>query len=148
MCEDCDVELFMALPRVVMLSSFRRPQGHVALVRSLLPHAVARGVGEEEPALCTELRAVLDAYRALTLHREGAADPHQLLLRRAITGDDETEACPAQREAVASFMRDLEGWSVALHRQRPDDWNSCIWAVLLALGYGGGQRGADTERWV
>jgi len=38
MCEDCDVELFMCLPRIVWLRFLTEPARHLELMKSLLPH--------------------------------------------------------------------------------------------------------------
>jgi len=38
MCEECDAELFLVLPRMIWLCFLAQPEEYTALVRSLLPH--------------------------------------------------------------------------------------------------------------
>jgi len=48
MCEDCDVELFMVLPRLIWLRFLALPGTHAELLASLLPHRF--GLAPEDPA--------------------------------------------------------------------------------------------------
>merc|ERR1711953_160854 len=41
MCEDCDVELFLVLPRIIWLRFLTEPMQQFELIRSLLPHRFA-----------------------------------------------------------------------------------------------------------
>lgn len=130
MCEDCDAELFMALPRVIILSFLRSPRHHAALVCSLLPHTFSEATASGTQAPGPELQALIDAYDSL---ERWGADTRLPFLRRAITGND--DAVPLKlRNGVARFMRDLERWSLALQRQHPDDWNSCAAVIMGVLG--------------
>jgi len=43
MCEDCDAELFMVLPRLLWLCVLTAPARHTELIRSLLPHCFDDG---------------------------------------------------------------------------------------------------------
>merc|ERR1712190_259117 len=38
MCEECDAELFLVLPRILWIRFLSRPQQHTGLLKSLLPH--------------------------------------------------------------------------------------------------------------
>jgi len=108
MCEDCDVELFLVLPRIVILLFVADPgQQRANLVRNLLPHRFA-GAGakgaEEDGSVptrsCPELIALSELYQAVltelaSVHPAAAAHAApkeaawQVLVKRAIKGDSD-----------------------------------------------------------
>jgi hypothetical protein len=52
MCEECDVELFLVLPRLIWLRFLAKPLHHTELLKSLLPHRFTEtkdGSQEEKP---------------------------------------------------------------------------------------------------
>jgi len=56
MCEECDVELFLVLPRIVWLRFLRKPKAHWELLKSLLPHRFQ----EERDCEASEVHCVND----------------------------------------------------------------------------------------
>lgn len=77
MCEDCDVELFMVLPRITWLWCLQKPSLSHELLRSLLPHRCGKcsmgddpqssmGDDPENSWLCDpELKALHEKYRSV-----------------------------------------------------------------------------------
>jgi len=152
MCEDCDVELFLVLPRLVVLLYVADPSAHRSnLVRSMLPHRFVSSKydqifsGRPNPSL--ELHSLYRQFNLL--HQEvslvhPAAVSHsapmdmawEILLKRAIQGHSDLTAaeksgCPADTaKRIEEFMLGLERWSVELQRHCPQDWNQCS-AVLV-----------------
>jgi hypothetical protein len=143
MCEDRDPELFLALPRAVLLAFLAAPRGpRAALLRRLLPHKFQPREGAAEDAApsvpCPELLELSGHLGAVRLLLERSASSKAaawtVLLRRATSGVGcdtsglegalEGEA----REALDSFVRELEGLSMELQRtstggRTPEDWN-------------------------
>jgi hypothetical protein len=163
MIDDCDVELFLVLPRLLWLrfAAAATPNedkkvaaAAAAIVRTLLPHrflpAAACGEGRKEP--CAELRAFVAQFRRAadivsgTLetqgYAQGAAAEAALaeLTRRAVAGTArgtvEGEVDPVLR-ATEDLMRELEGWSVELQRHCPEEWNQCSALLVQCLSGGG-----------
>jgi len=162
MCADCDVELFLVLPRIILLCFVSDPeQKRSELVRSLLPHRFRE---PEEPgavwSLGPELEVLERQYRRTMIQLADAtpraAGPSaeekawSLLVKRAIAGaGSEEEVCEclvpglhdAAQTALQDLMRQLERWSLELQRHCPEDWNQCS-AVLVQCLTGGSQKQA------
>lgn len=74
MCDECDVELFMVLPRIVWLRYLADPESHVALLQRLVPNHFlgevrdAEHIGESGELLVqdAELEAFANSYRRVT----------------------------------------------------------------------------------
>lgn len=157
MCEDCDVELFMVLPRLIWLRFLSQPEKdntQTPLLARLLPHRfIFFRAATQVPSLGPELRTLFSKYvdteRAIVaaLHdsSRSSSDCHidrskALLVRRVISGssDDADEvlssiprACRANVQAqIESLMHELEAWSIELQRHCPEDWNQYS-AVLV-----------------
>lgn len=156
MCSDFDVELFLVLPRIVLLCFVAGPERERAeLVRSLLPH---RFVGPPQAAAlkcppskpCPELVCLIEQYRLTSRAlasgaTAGAAPGWEILVKRAVAGTWEQggtrryDASNLQSEpekAVEILMKELERWSLELQRHCPEDWNQCS-AVLVQCLLGG-----------
>jgi len=158
MCEDCDVELFLVLPRIIMLCFVAEPEAkRRELLRTLLAH---RFEGAAGAGLCPELRGFVGDFgrvRRLLLGARpagaGAGQAWELLVRRAVAGaGDEAvyaglppEAREAARAAVEGLMRGLEYWSLDLQRHCPEDWNQFS-AVLVECLAGGSQKQQRTSQ--
>mmetsp|Transcript_72208 Transcript_72208/g.194571 ORF Transcript_72208/g.194571 Transcript_72208/m.194571 type:complete len:275 (-) Transcript_72208:241-1065(-) len=162
MCEDCDVELFLVLPRIVLLCFLSDPKhGLAQLVKGLLPHHFVQGEGcqetgagpltkmdpEFEGLVCQfrnvmQVLAVSPSLKASRVAPEEAA--WEVIMRRAIFGSSEAgdlyNGCPAPtKKAIEDMMREVEGWSLDLQRHCPEDWNQFS-AVFVQCLLGGKQR--------
>lgn len=136
MCEECDVELFLVLPRMIWLRFLAEPQQHADLLRSLLPHRfppVAEGARKWDG----EIEAFLQKHRQTQLclaeHFQGPnaeSSAWELLIKRAVTGESDGIAAGRAEPAVADLLRSIEPWSIELQRHCPEDWNQCS-AILV-----------------
>jgi len=158
MIEDCDVELFMVLPRLVVLWFLDKPlRERTALVRSLLPHrfgpTCSQGKGQSF-LLDPELKGVYDSFKTtmakLTSPELSLSPPSgspwaartgawEAIVRHAVIGEDVNVTAPAlaanpvlaeRQRIVADLLHGAERWSVELQRHCPEDWNQCS-AVLV-----------------
>jgi len=158
MCEECDVELFMVLPRLMWLRFLVEPEQQMPLLARLLPHRFG-AASSETPTLGQDLRSFSEKYARAECalarlcgtagHPEplfrglgSTADARQLLAKRVICGsDDETNAVYAYaaihdahveeaKAQVEDLMHELEAWSIELQRHCPEDWNQYS-AVLV-----------------
>merc|ERR1740139_1503545 len=100
MIEDCDVELFLVLPRIVVLSFLADPMnGRTELVRTLLPHRFSPPVQGQTGAgfmkVDPELKALYDKFRetmqVLTSQGTTRAEAWERLVKQAILGDEDIE---------------------------------------------------------
>lgn len=157
MCEDCDVEWFMVLPRITLLAFLRDPHGDLnALLRMLLPHRFhGDGCPAENPAmpqnelqdLVRHFEVVYSNLCLLALHgdvNDCKLSAWEVLARRALGGSSTIEPCAAWQNGEAScrldsFCLKLEHWSLELQRHCPEDWNQCS-AVLVQCLSGASKR--------
>jgi len=139
MCTDCDVELFLVLPRMVILCCLEKPgEPRAGLLRSLLPHrfpeSAAKGL-EVDP----EMGLLLTQFSQVLSLLVGAGDsaPQATLVRRAVTGaaggDEVRHLPPAVQERVEALMREVERWSLELQRHNAEDWNQCSSVLVQCL---------------
>jgi hypothetical protein len=151
MCEECDVELFMALPRLIWLRFLSQPEMQNVqkpLLVRLLPHRF-KDVASKTPTPCAELRTLFAKYGvtdraiedalSIAASRSPESDSYSLLVRRVLSGNDDADDCfssvPHASRAnvqahVESLVHELEGWSIELQRHCPEDWNQYS-AVLV-----------------
>lgn len=159
MCEDCDVELFLVLPRIVLLSFFADSSSlsRATLLKSLIPHRFGAGqkaadgsmtaaTGKIDPDLIALVGRFTEASRILQnlppnapLVAKGPA--WEVLVKRAVLGGSEPSKVYGQlsaqhRKVVEDLMRDIERWSLELQRHCPEDWNQFS-AVLVQCLTGG-----------
>jgi len=168
MCDDCDVELFLVLPRLIWLRFLAKPTRHTELLRSLLPHRFTTESADgssTEPAHAwgAELEGFVDKFRharqllvgaqpagAVGVPAVSAAETvaWEILVKRVVHGPGGTEdvygcLAPSLREAVQGhveeLMHELEKWSIELQRHCPEDWNQCS-AILVQCLAGGSQK--------
>uniref|UniRef100_A0A6U9B4D3 Uncharacterized protein n=1 Tax=Zooxanthella nutricula TaxID=1333877 RepID=A0A6U9B4D3_9DINO len=147
MCEECDVELFLVLPRMIWLRFLAEPRQHAELLRSLLPHRFSKGdeatgAAEERP-WDSEVEAFLQKYRRTRTQLSGRPDGSdgtreqaawEVLVKRVVgiegDGCKDTQIDKSAQEQVDDLMHALEPWSIELQRHCPEDWNQCS-AILV-----------------
>jgi len=143
-----DAELFLILPRLVLLNALRAPS-QSGLLRELLPHQFAEcaeaevkeehgkakegraeGTEAEFPSRLSELKQDFQEVQK-SLVRASASDRDlDFLTRRVISGPSaESEG----DEKLHNFLLALEGLSVELQRYRPTDWNQTCSALLECI---------------
>merc|ERR1712151_65547 len=101
MCDECDVELFLVLPRIIWLRFLAKPVQHTELLKSLLPHRFdeakdtpgAKGDAEVESLLekfrCAEalLKVAQPAGPVSVLRPESAEKlAWEVLVKRVVNG--------------------------------------------------------------
>jgi len=168
MCEECDVELFLVLPRITLLAFLAHPQGQQAeLLKVLLPHRFSASAGPDgQPSVLQELSELVQQFHHASAEVARAVAPQfahgaggvpveaqayawETLVRRAVDGKEDGESSVWHRAdaqvkseanaAVDAFSRELEKWSVELQRHCPEDWNQCS-AVLVQCLTGSSKR--------
>eukprot|EP00930_Biecheleria_cincta_P068942 TRINITY_DN56761_c0_g1_i1.p1 TRINITY_DN56761_c0_g1~~TRINITY_DN56761_c0_g1_i1.p1 ORF type:complete len:595 (+),score=124.99 TRINITY_DN56761_c0_g1_i1:32-1816(+) len=155
MREECDVELFMVLPRILWLRFLQHPGKVLELFKSLMPSRFAESeVSDHYEAWLTDpvLASLHGKYQAaMALLEQGLADSalggpssSEMLVERAVDGTDNTSVermfesiAPSCRtlaqKAVEDFMHDLEALSIELQRYCPEDWNDCSSILVRCL---------------
>lgn len=159
MCDDCDVELFLVLPRIIWLRFLAKPTCHTELLKSLLPHRFVDSPAGEK-ACDAELQSFLDKFRCARQSliaalpktgSQGEKGAYDILVKRVVNGPgtsgskedafrDLVQASKPDAHAEAEdLMMELEKWSIELQRHCPEDWNQCS-AILLQCLAGGNQK--------
>lgn len=144
MCTDCDVELFLVLPRMVILCCLEKPlEPRAGLLRSLLPHRFPENANnglEQDPEMAALLAQFKQVIQLLVSEDRDSA-PHATLVRRAVAGTaDEVRHLPQPvLDRVEHLMRDVEKWSLELQRKNAEDWNQCS-SVLVQCMNGSSQK--------
>jgi len=139
MCEDCDVELFLVLPRMVWLCYLAEPNQHQGLVASLLPHRFEKGADTELFAFVESFQRVVGSISKVV----GVEQAENTLVQRAVLGSSSVKAHMPRAE-IENFMLELERWSMELQRKCPEDWNQCS-SVLIQCLTGGSQKDRTGE---
>lgn len=171
MCEACDVEWLLALPKIVWLCFLKQPLRHVEVLKSLLPHRFPELESEQAAVGDTDLRLfaahftrvqqlLIDARVQESRRSRGQeatardAFAWEILLRRAVYGAQLVQ--PGAQEprmpslahdvgaALSEFNRELERWSIELQRHCPMSWNHCS-ALLVRCLTGDQQKQRQTE---
>lgn len=132
MCEECSAEVFLALPRLVVLLLLKdTAQGF-----KLLQPYFRQSASFDLVALAQQLEAIHDAMGE---QREAT---NQLFVEHAICGMSEDVAVKgvlvpldAVTESIRRFTRDLERWSMALQREKASEWNSFVTVLMQCLGF-------------
>mmetsp|Transcript_21918 Transcript_21918/g.50058 ORF Transcript_21918/g.50058 Transcript_21918/m.50058 type:complete len:518 (-) Transcript_21918:69-1622(-) len=146
LCDECDVGLFLFLPRMIWLRFADQPQRHHVLLKSLLAHRFSRSDGcdwEVPPlsSLISEYQSVKRKLNALGLDERQA---WELLVRRTVVGEEGMRDTYGEvfresqhaHKALEDLMRSFEGWSIELQRHCPDDWNQCCAILVQCLTEG------------
>jgi hypothetical protein len=156
MCNDCDVELFMVLPRIIWLRFLVEPTGLSELLKTLLPHRFGGGGDDESKPWDASLAAFIGKFRAFEETVSGGAPPEMVsvnptvwktLVKRVVSGESCEKAyghlSPRTRHvavpAVEELLHLLEGYSIELQRHCAEDWNQCSAILVQCLS------GDDTE---
>jgi len=153
MCIDCDVELFLVLPRMVILCCLQDPAApRAGLMQSLLPHRYPALANDGMYSLAedAELASLLGQFRQVlnllgtTSGSSSNSSSWKTLVQRAVGGNDNAEdslrKLPSQvHDHVEALMRAVEGWSLELQRHCAEDWNQCS-SVLVQCLNGGSQK--------
>lgn len=152
MHEECDVQLFMVLPRLVWLDFLNAPAQQEPLLARLLPHHFAPS-GESDSASSVDGASVRRLQGLQQRHQDvqdllarlssgGSSTREGMLEQMAILGELPQQDCSAcaddaQHELVkvqvADFLRELETWCYELQRHRPEDWNQCSGLLVRCL---------------
>eukprot|EP00930_Biecheleria_cincta_P090593 TRINITY_DN799_c0_g2_i1.p1 TRINITY_DN799_c0_g2~~TRINITY_DN799_c0_g2_i1.p1 ORF type:complete len:528 (+),score=100.88 TRINITY_DN799_c0_g2_i1:120-1703(+) len=149
MCTDCDAELFLVLPRLVILFCLAKPTApRGGLLKGLLPHRYLESAESkleltddpELAALSYQFKQVIDQLGSGL----GTSDayPWTLLVRRSVIGAAEAGYQCLQhdlRDQVEKLMRGVEKQSLELQRHCAEDWNQCS-SVLVQCFNGGSQK--------
>lgn len=163
MCDSCDSEWLMMLPRVIWLSFLVAPRRHFAILKHLLPNrfrttpSMQTVVEEADVLKCVDddlgrfhkkfwhVRSLL--VNRLSLNDEAALDsaaalgssgskdlsPVWKVLVRRASNREDSELTPDVSIVVQGFMHDLERWSLELQRHSPPDWNQCSSMLMRCL---------------
>lgn len=153
MCEECDVEMFMVMPRLAWLRFLDKPTQLQGLFKSLLPHRFEINPDTEKLA-DAELANLMRKFEETKELLMGTMSPKQgghlqssqeatwqMLVKRVVNGASSEDTYkwiePSLREpvekAVEDLMRDLEAWSMELARHCPEDWNQCCGILVQCL---------------
>jgi len=139
MCTDCDVELFLVLPRILILCCLAKPdEDRAGLIKSLLPHRfpdVAAGGAPLQLLDEPEMAALVSQFQQVL--RQLGSNAWFILVRRAVDGSSNDAS--AHQVEVQALMRDVERWSLELQRHCAEDWNQCS-SVLVQCINGGSQK--------
>jgi len=146
MCNDCDVQLFLVLPRIIWLRFLVGPTQQAELIRTLLPHRFSYGDTKAGATWDSGLARFITKFQSIEQIFGGDQSGELLqhasvwatLVKRAVSGEtnDETysivspEIRATAQPAIEDLMRDLEGYSIELQRHCPEDWNQCS-AILV-----------------
>jgi len=126
--ESQDAELFLILPRLVLLCAFVDPV-LMALPASLLPHHFP---GAHESTLSCEMLSLVQQFERVCSNPPSAEGPEllsqnswQVLVRKAMTGPGQGHGTEEHDAALDRFLHRLEGFSMELQRHAPESWNRC-----------------------
>lgn len=126
--ENQDVELFLILPRLVLLCAFVDPV-LMALPASLLPHHFTDA---NEAALSCEMLSLIQQFHQVCTNLSPterqdflSQSSWQVLVQKAMTGPGEGLGTTGHEAAVEKFLHRLEGFSMELQRHAPESWNQC-----------------------
>jgi len=160
MCEDCDVELFMVLPRIIWLRCLEKPSNLLDLFKGLLPHRFAGDTTKyfedswpcdpDLVALREKYLGVMTVLNASERGLSGQDNAWRLLIKRIVNGAGSSDLKESYsslllahrvsaEHAVEDFMHDLEALSIELQRHLPEDWNTCS-AILVQCLSGSKQK--------
>jgi hypothetical protein len=128
MCENCDVEMFLVMPRMIWLCFLRNATQQTELMSSLIP----KRFGHHGDVELQEFSAKFQQVSMVV--------PWDLLLLKAVSGPSSGNT----GKALDTFMLELERWSMELQRSNPKDWNQCSSVVMQCLT-GGPQKHRDAE---
>eukprot|EP00931_Biecheleriopsis_adriatica_P001606 TRINITY_DN10199_c0_g1_i8.p1 TRINITY_DN10199_c0_g1~~TRINITY_DN10199_c0_g1_i8.p1 ORF type:complete len:601 (+),score=123.62 TRINITY_DN10199_c0_g1_i8:49-1851(+) len=129
--ENQDAELFLVLPRLIVLWGLAEP-GLSCLMERFLPHHF--GKEEHADGLSQEMSSLIKEFGHVskTLGRSNSFRD-EVLVKRAVAGAGQACAVDDATGSVDRFMLLLEGFSMDLQRRKPEDWNRCCAILLLCV---------------
>mmetsp|Transcript_35569 Transcript_35569/g.65857 ORF Transcript_35569/g.65857 Transcript_35569/m.65857 type:complete len:526 (+) Transcript_35569:66-1643(+) len=157
MCEECDPELFLVLPRILLVCFLNNTSAFQHILKKFLP-AHASGMADvckQHRATSLQTHGKLEDLRCkytLTTEMlrgamlEGTTSDviFDTMIHRAVLGTSYDEQhlyasiqLARQAEAssrVDSFMLELEGWSLELQRLCPEAWNEFTSLFVHCMG--------------
>jgi hypothetical protein len=144
MCEDCDVELFLVLPRLFTLRCLLAPESQIDLLKEFLPHRFDDLHSQEAPVQYRTLPKLREEFERIQIAL--GSEARETLMRAAVGGFDcDRKAGTLLNKIVGrqleKFMRELEEWSIEVQRHRAEDWNQCSAIVVRCLA--GNSRSPD-----
>lgn len=164
MCEECDVDLFLVMPRIIWLRGLCKPSQQVQVFKSLLPHRFLEpplvgdswNVDDELSNFVLFFRHVnstlMGNWRAVGSHiAERSA--WEVLVKRVVLGDGEAEkeevygglssSRPQAEATVEELVNKMEAWSMELQRHCAEDWNQFAGILIQCLS---GERKKDSSQ--
>jgi len=141
LCDSCDVEWLLALPKLVWLCFLEHPDRHLEVLKSLLPHRFPEGTGATGDESLQSLRATFRQVY-MTLARKSAVEggsAWQTLIQWVAFGAEGLGLAPTdlqqggQLHELVEFVKELESWSMELQRHCPQDWNQCSSLLVRCL---------------
>jgi hypothetical protein len=141
MCADCDVELFLILPRIIWLRFLVEPVKQTELLKSLLPHRFPdnKDACGTSVAWDADLASFIEKFQNVErIFKEDSSQTSAWtsLVKRIVSGGS-SDTTPLKfrtrlvlQPAMEDLMRDLEWYSIELQRHCPEDWNQCS-AILV-----------------
>lgn len=145
LCETCDVEWLLVLPKLLWLCYLEHPTRHVEVLRHLLPQHFAEATIHTNVRL-QDLQAsyarARHALRFAALPRSNGA--WDILVRQvSSSAGGPLKSTDTSLPDVLEFVKVLETWSMELQRHCPQDWNQ--YSALLARCLIPGQRQPRSE---
>lgn len=148
MLEEMDAEVFLVLPRLVLLSFLRKPLQVRPFLELLLPHRFAmpatrlqsKAFGKQSsPRTCLhldlgtlDLGTLVSEYQALCDSLRDSPDmtePETVVMLRAV----DFQSRDGSSALVDAFLLSLESWSIELQRSHAEEWNQCSGLLLHCL---------------
>eukprot|EP00930_Biecheleria_cincta_P045037 TRINITY_DN31039_c0_g1_i1.p1 TRINITY_DN31039_c0_g1~~TRINITY_DN31039_c0_g1_i1.p1 ORF type:complete len:683 (+),score=142.46 TRINITY_DN31039_c0_g1_i1:267-2051(+) len=137
---DHDAEVFLILPRLVLLFGLAMPE-YSALLVSLLPHLFGQSDSHTQQTSTNiwqsagkQTADLISAFEHVNMSLGHCDTWHkEILVRRAVLGAGQG-SCPNDTDrAVDRFMLQLEGFSMELQRHQPGDWNRCCSVLMQCI---------------
>eukprot|EP00930_Biecheleria_cincta_P069726 TRINITY_DN57435_c0_g1_i1.p1 TRINITY_DN57435_c0_g1~~TRINITY_DN57435_c0_g1_i1.p1 ORF type:complete len:629 (+),score=114.68 TRINITY_DN57435_c0_g1_i1:64-1887(+) len=136
--KDQDAELFLILPRLVLLCGLAVP-AHFALTANFLPHHFQQSVsGKEDVSTFSKgMSELVEAFEQVNAML-GASETcnEKVLIHSAILGAGQGHRASGRNDAdetVNCFMLRLEGFSMELQRHEPESWNRCCFVLMQCI---------------
>jgi hypothetical protein len=133
MCERCDVELFLVLPRLLLLGFLASVESFGPLLGTLLPQHFQNGRPASE-----RIRELIREYGVLAAQLDGPVFVRLAghAIRKSMESEESSGLAPEPLklpDAAERFLLQLEGWSMELQRTRSQEWNSLAALLLQCL---------------
>jgi len=156
LCESCDVEWLLVLPKLVWLCFLEHPDRHLEVLKGLLPHRFPEGstsVSGDARYRDAGLQGLRVRFRRVHVAlAKAAAVPGawEILVRWVAFGTEGLGLRPEDLQEggelweAVEFMKELENWSMELQRHCPQDWNQCS-ALLVRCLTGCQQKERNTD---